>query len=206
MLSSFRKSAKSKFAIVIYALIALSFVVWGIDVTAFNFGSGSYPVEVGEERITVQELDRAFQRDVSQIRQTLGATFTAEQALQFGMMETTLQRLVGQAVLSEAAREIGVGVSEQAVRRAIVSDPSFQNDLGQFDRAAFTQILAMNRYTEAAYVREVERELLRAQLVDSIAAGIAAPAPLLDPISDFRAERRRGSYFVVEREALPEPA
>ena len=143
MLSAFRKSAKSKFAIVIYALIALSFVAWGIDVTAFNFTSSSYPVEVGEERITVQELDRAFQRDVSQLRQNLGGAFTAEQALQFGMMESTLQRLVGQAVLSEAAREMGVGVSEQTVREAITSDPSFQNELGQFDRAAFTQILAI---------------------------------------------------------------
>ena len=206
MLSAFRKSAKSKFAVVIYALIALSFVVWGIDVTAFNVTSGSYPVEAGDERVTVAQLDRAFQRDISQIRQNLGANFTTEQALQFGMMETTLQRLVGQAVLNEAARDMGVGVSEQAVRRAIVSDPSFRNDLGQFDRSAFTQILAMNRYSEAAYVQEVERELLRAQLIDSLAAGIAAPAPLLGPISDFRAERRRGSYFVVKSESLADPA
>ena len=205
MLSALRKSAKSRFAIVIYGLIALSFVVWGVDVTAFNFNSGSYPAEVGDERITVAQLDRAFQRDVAQIRQNLGAGFTAEQALQFGMMETTLQRLVAQAVLSEAAREMGVGVSEQAVRQAIITDPSFQNDLGQFDRAAFTQILAMNRYNEAAYVHEVERELLRAQLIDSVAAGITAPAPLSDPISDFRAERRRGSYFVIETEKLPDP-
>ena len=64
----------------------------------------------------------------------------------------------------------------------------------------------LNRYSEAAYVEEVERELLRAQLIDSVAAGIAAPAPLLEPISAFRAEQRRGSYFVVETEQLPDPA
>jgi len=85
-----------------------------------------------------------------------------------GLDRLVIGQLVSEIVLDETAHKLGLNISDVEVAKQIKTDPAFAGPGGQFDRLQFEQIIRNNGYTEARYVAEQRRRLIRRQLSGTI--------------------------------------
>lgn len=193
MLAGIRTFSKSIFAKIIFGVIALSFVIWGLNASMLNLGTSREVAEIGSQRITPVELDRAFQRSVQNMRNMFGPNFNQQQAIQMGLLNNTVQSLVSQKILREDAKNIGIGISDDKVREQIFSSDSFKDPAtGQFSRDRFMQALYQAGYTENEFINGVRGDMMSQQVVDSLTSPATVPDIMARQIVAYRNEQRSG--------------
>jgi peptidyl-prolyl cis-trans isomerase D len=198
MLAGIRTFSKSIFAKIIFGVIALSFVIWGLNASMLNLGTAREVAEIGSQKITPVELDRAFSRSVQNMQSMFGPTFNQQQAIQMGLLNNTVQSLVSQKILREDARNIGIGISDEAVRDRIFSSDSFKDPTtGQFSRDRFMQALYQAGYTENEFINGVRGDMMSQQVVDSLTSPATVPDIMARQIVAYRNEQRSGSFFTL---------
>ena len=198
MLAGIRTFSKSIFAKIIFGVIALSFVIWGLNASMLNLGTSREVAEIGSQKITPVELDRAFQRSVQNMRNMFGPNFNQQQAIQMGLLNNTVQSLVSQKVLREDARNIGIGISDEKVRDQIFSSDSFKDPTtGQFSRDRFMQALYQAGYTEQEFINGVRGDMMSQQVVGSLTGTASVPDIMARQIVAYRNEQRSGSFFAL---------
>ncbi len=187
MLQTLRGSVGSIFIKVLFALLVLSFGIWGIGDTFFFGLSDKGAARVGDRKVSLEEVDAAFRREVARLRPL---NIDANRARQMGVLDQVVTTLVGRALLAEETDRLGLDISDKTIAEAIRKDPGFRNELGQFDRNRFAQALAAAGYTEAGYVDGLRRDLTRDQLVLSVTPGRSVPAAATQVLFRWRQERR----------------
>lgn len=202
MLDSLRKSAGSWVVKILFAILVLSFAVWGIGDIFRAPGRDTVVIEVGDRDITAHELTTEYQRSLEQARRTFGETLDAETARKLGFLERVIQTVVGRALFDAAAGDLGLAVSDDMVRETIREDPAFKGPGGAFDRFTFERLVQQAGYSEETYVDAMRRDLARGQLVSSIRAGAAAPRVLGDRLYRLRQEKRVASTVLVADGAM----
>ena len=207
MLNVLRKQAGSWVVKVLLMLLVVSFAVWGIGDVFFGGGQNPTVAKVGDTEISTGELSEAFNRSLSNLQRRLGTTIDREQAIQLGLMQQALQDLITRRLVALQARDMGITVADDTLRRLITEDPAFQS-AGQFDRSRFDQLLTVNGLSEQGYLASLRQDLVRTTLTGSIAGAVEAPEALVDAIYRYRHEQRRGRHLPIRSSAitdLPEP-
>jgi len=207
MLQQMRSGAASWIAKGLMVLLILSFGVWGIADYVRGFGGSGDVAKVGSVAIGQGEFADAFRREVNNLRRRFGSAFSSEQARQLGLDESVLNRLVEDKLYVQAARGLGISVSDQQVRDTIMNAPTFKSMTGQFDRLAFDSYLRTEGYTEAMLVALLREDIARTYLVGSLFGSVtAAPKSMTDALLAYRLERRLAEYVIVDATKLPAPA
>ncbi|MDY8108660.1 peptidyl-prolyl cis-trans isomerase [Fulvimarina sp. 2208YS6-2-32] len=207
MLNTLRNATTGWTAKILLVLLVASFAVWGIG-DVFRAGNQNAVLSVGQTEVSLQEYALAYRQASSGISRQLGRPLTAEEAEVFGIDQTVLSQLVSGAILTEQARSIGLGISDQRLARLIADDPSFQDASGSFSRAQFRNLLSEVGLREADYIAFQEDAAMRTQIVDAVTNGIVLPKAYEQAIGLFNGERRNVSYISVGPAALdgePEP-
>src|SRR5262249_47542887 len=89
--------------------------------------------------------------------------------------------------------------SDAEVARQITTDPTFLGPNGQFDHTRFEAVIRNAGYTEARYVAEQRRRLLRRELAATIASGMDAPNALVEAANRYQNEQRSIEYVLLDR-------
>jgi peptidyl-prolyl cis-trans isomerase D len=203
MLQAIKERAQGWVAWAIVILISIPFALWGIQ---SYLGVGSAPVvaKVDGAKITERQLDRNVQRARMQLRERLGAAYDPDLFAAAELREQIRERMIRDAVLLEASYDMGLRVSDQAVRAAILSEPAFQSD-GIFDKATYERVLRLQGLTPAAYEEQLRQGLLSTQLARAVtASGFTTDAELASAIRLLR-QRRDIAYLVLPQAGfLPE--
>ncbi|PKR59555.1 peptidyl-prolyl cis-trans isomerase [Thalassospira lohafexi] len=200
MLAGIRNFSKSIFAKIIFSVLALSFVGWGLNASMLDLGTSRQVAEIGNQSITPVELDRAFQRSVQNMRNVFGPNFNQQQAVQMGLLNNTVQSLVSQKIMREDARDKGIGISDEKVRDAIFASDNFKDPATkQFSRDRFMQSLYAAGYTEQEFIDGVRGDLMSQQIVGSLTGTAAVPEVMAQQIVAYRNEQRSGSFFTLNR-------
>ena len=198
MLAGIRTFSKTIVAKIIFGVIALSFVIWGLNASMLNLGTSREVAEIGSQKITPVELDRAFQRSVQNMQSMFGPSFNQQQAIQMGLLNNTVQSLVSQKILREDARNIGIGISDEAVRDQIFSSDNFKDPTtGKFSRERFMQALYQAGYTENEFINGVRGDMMSQQVVSSLTSAATVPDIMARQIVAYRNEQRSGSFFAL---------
>jgi peptidyl-prolyl cis-trans isomerase D len=189
MLERIRKLARSPIAVALIIVpIIAAFALFGIS-DIFR-GTGDAVALVGEERVTVSELNRAYERELQTIQRE-NPRFTREQADEIGLGEQVLQGLVARAAVDAKARQLGLAVSDVELRDTIQSLPVFRNAFSdQFDRQTYESVLAQNQMTPTMFERDVRGDIRRSQYLTSVLAGLDAPDVLARARHAYAEERR----------------
>ncbi|MBO6781858.1 MAG: SurA N-terminal domain-containing protein [Alphaproteobacteria bacterium] len=208
MLEAMRNATKSWVMKIILGLLALTFVVFfGSDFGGGGHGGGSSGassvVEVGDQNFTIHQVSRAFNEEIRQVSARTGQRIDQETAVNIGLLDQAIARLVTESLFDQAAQNLGVAASQEAAVDAIRSLPQFQDATGRFSRAQFEAFLANQGQSEAAFVNDVQFDLLRNQYVGTLQNAMTAPAPLHESLYNRRAERRVADVLTVP---LAEPA
>lgn len=205
MLDTFRKASKSWFVKLLFALLALSFLAWGIEgLRGGMFGRGP-AIEVGKVQVSAQEVMVEFKREVERLNPMFGGKLTAEDARKLGFMDRAIENMITRILIEEAGRRLGLAASEDNVVARIAADPNFRNEKGEFDRARFRFALQRAGLSEKEFVRQERANLVRTQLAEGLSGGIKAPVTLVDPLSRYREERRVAETILLRDDSLPLP-
>lgn len=174
---------------IIVALLIAAFALFGV--TDVFTGGGNAAVLVGPERVSVQELQRAYDRRLQQIQRE-NPRFTREQAEQFGLGEQVVQEMTAMAAIDAKTGELGLSLSDQRLFESVRAIEAFQNPFsGDFDPQTYAVLLRDNGYaTERLFEADLSEEMTRAQYLNAILGGVAAPEMLARTRRAYEEERR----------------
>jgi len=126
MLQHIREGVGRWVAGVILALIAVTFVFFGVDMSSVG---ASFAARVNGEPIPLLEFERALQAQQAEYADLYRMEFTEE--LQLELRASVLERLVRNEALLQRAEAAGYGVSNAQLMDAVRQRPEFQVD-GEF--------------------------------------------------------------------------
>ena len=198
MLQALRTHLGSYIVKILFAFLVGSFAIWGIGDVVRAIANPERPAVVaGNQEITANEIGKAFQSQVSQLRQRMGGRFTAEQAAQFGVLDQTVERLVSDTLYDQEARRLGLEVGPDLIRDQIRREPAFKDSTGVFHPSAFAQALRNAGLAEQEYVRMIRQGVDRQMVAGAIEAGASAPKALVVALERYRSERRTAETVTI---------
>ncbi len=206
MLSAIRNSLNSWIVKALFLLLIASFAVWGIgDFVGGGRGADRSVAKVSGSRVSLAEATEAFQRDLAQIRRSVGGQFEPTGPVREALAEAALGRLVALRALDAEAEARGVLVPDEALREAVFSAPAFRGADGRFSRVQFQAFLRNNGLTEDRFLALLRSDLARGQLIGTVRVGATAPSSLAATLLAYRAERRVADLVELPFVAAPAP-
>ena len=182
MLNVLRKNLKSLKWILV--LVSLSFVMYlgayfdrdsllGRPRAGANQDWAAY---VGDTKISSLELERRVGNLEETYRQQLQGQFESlRKALR--LPQAALNQLVTKELMLREARRVGLSVSPEEIRVAILSHPAFRSEKGHFiGKERYEQLLAANNLSVAGFEKSMADDIL----VEKWQAMVTGPALVTD--------------------------
>jgi peptidyl-prolyl cis-trans isomerase D len=182
----------------VLALIAISFTIWGIGDIFRGFGRSSL-ARIGNTEVSIEQFRQHYSDRLQQLSRQLSRPISLDMARKMGLDRQIVAQLFAEITLDERAKMLKLGISDAEIVRRIMAEPGFRGPDGRFDRVRFEQIIRQAGFTEARYVAEQRRELLRRQLVSTILSGTILPKAAIDAFERFQNEQRSIEYVVLDR-------
>ncbi len=196
MLQAMRSGIGSWFVKIFLGLLVMSFAIWGVG-DMFRTAIDTSVAVVGNIKITDFAFTREFNQQLQLLRSQFGGRMDTETALQLGLADTVINRMVSRAALDQATSDLGILIPDSHVVREIQLNPAFQNQFGDFDRISFGQILYRMQLSEPQFVEMTRGDIARTELINSLVAGAAAPKSLIDALYRHRNEKRGAEFFII---------
>ncbi len=172
MLDFLRKGATSWAVKILFLIIIIVFVFWGIG--TFRASRVDLLAKVNGEPITVKEYRALYQFRYQQLRQMLGERLNEELLKSLRFREQVLEELIKRRLLEETARQMGIKVSPEEVRLAIAQLPAFQAN-GAFSFARYQAILRDMGLLPKDFEESVKADLLESRIKHFLTAPVFAP-------------------------------
>lgn len=191
---------------ILIGLLVVAFAVWGVN-DVFTARAGNSVLTIGDAKVSAQDFEDAFERELQTINRDQGSSITNQEAYDRGMHNRVLQGLLTDTVIGIDADELGVGVNRRVARNVVKEIPSFQNELtGEFSEEKLNNRLAQNRITRKQFEDDIFRSLRRQQTVPAIVGGLEAPADFATQRYNFVTEQRKAQILTITKDAVPAPA
>ncbi len=170
----------AKYFYVLFFIVILSFVFWGVGTVDKSGDGGNIVAEVGKFKITGEEYWRTYDRMFNFYRDIYKDKFDDEMQKKLKLKEGVLYSLVDNRVLLIAAKENGITVTDDELNEAIRSEPAFMRN-GSFDSEVYQNRLRLMRLTPETYEFAKRQELTLAKMRRLIE--LAASVPSSDELS-----------------------
>lgn len=196
----------SLLAKILFGVLIVAFGAWGVADMLRRSPEHQAVIKVGDVEIDGRQVKRAFVTELRRLREQFGSQLTAADAQKFGVFDQVVSQLASRALLDAAAKDMNVGVSDQAVQDLITSNAAFQGPDGKFSPERFRRVLESNNYRETDFVSGTRNDMIRQRILESVRAPVVAPTILVDTLIRYEGERRVADTFIVEAKAMPQPA
>ncbi len=170
-------------------LIVPSFIFFGVQgYSSFGDGSAATVAEVGGRNISRAEWDAAHQRSVDRMRRD-------RPELDIGLLDApqwrriTLDTLVRERVLIEAADELKLAPSDARLQRLFVSDPNFAS-LRNADGSVNRELLAAQGLDSQTFASQLRLDYSVRQVLGGVATTALATPAVADAALDAVLQRR----------------
>jgi peptidyl-prolyl cis-trans isomerase D len=126
MLGFMRKHARSSFIKIIFWMLIAVFVFWGVGVMVAGGDKVNVAAMVDGEPITVQTYARAHERMQRVYRELYKENLSPQLLAQLNLGQRALDDLVTEMLLKREAARLGLQVTDDEVREAILDIPTFR--------------------------------------------------------------------------------
>lgn len=175
MLERIREGAQGPWAMAIIALIVLSFVFAGVG-SYLSAPASTAVATVNDEEISANDLERAYQNQRAQMEAQFGegiASLFSDSTYLAQFRADVLDRLIGDVLLKQHAKELGLRVGDQQIQDAIVNMQEFQVG-GQFSNERFLAIIRQAGFQPSEFSDYMRREMIREQLIRAVSGSAFA--------------------------------
>src|SRR5215472_11790735 len=204
MLQAIRSRAGSYVVKGLFALLILTFGIWGIGDIFRTRGTDTVIATVGDHSIRAEELQTALRRALEQLSARFGSAIDMQQAKQLGLVDQTLAQLIDRSLIDQEVARLQLDISDDQIRNVITANPSFRGSDGRFDRALFGAVLAANNLTEDQYVALLRHDIPRNDLLHAVTAGAVTPQPVVDLLYAYRNEKRTADIVSLPVSGVPD--
>jgi peptidyl-prolyl cis-trans isomerase D len=165
VLNHLRKYSSSTGVKILYGLLALSFLIWGVG--AVNMARVDVVAQVHGDRITRQQLDSETTMLQRRFEEMLkGATLPRS----LDLRGRALDQLIDNALLRHEADRLGLEVTESELVSAITSMPELQEN-GRFNRDLLERVLQMQR-DRGEFENQVRQDLINQRIRSLVVDGV----------------------------------
>ena len=203
MLEKIREGSQGPVAKVILGAVILSFALAGIG--GYLGQTTEQPVaEVNGVKISQTEFSRAFQNERARLEQQFGEYFAqiaADPNYMTQIRQGVVDRLVQQELQTQLAAELGLRVSDESVKKAILELPYFQIG-GQFNNDRYLQVIRQMNFQPDAFREYLREEMTRSQLISAVAGTDFALNSELTNAVALQQQTRSIDYVVISKESL----
>ncbi|MDF7680354.1 peptidylprolyl isomerase [Enterobacteriaceae bacterium ESL0689] len=169
MMDNLRTAAGSVVLKIIFVIIIVSFVLTGVS--GYLIGNGkSYAVKVNGQEISRRLFENAVATERSKMQQQAGEQFAelaADENYMKSLRQRVLNRLIDEALLDQYARKLGITVSDDQVKQAILQAQVFQTD-DKFDNKRFTETIRRMDITTEQFAQALRTQLTTQQLAEAV--------------------------------------
>lgn len=182
---------------VVLGVLALSFAIWGIGDIFRGFGRSAL-AKVGRTEIGIEQFRTHYTDRLQQIGREIGRPISMDQARAVGLDRQVLGQMITETLLDEHTRQMGLNISDADIAKSIMNDPNFRGASG-FDRRRFEAIIRQAGYTEPRYVAEQRRQILRQQIINTVAGEVTVPKAVVEAVHRYSNEERSIDFVVLDR-------
>jgi peptidyl-prolyl cis-trans isomerase D len=200
MLDSIRTNAQSWFIKLLFALIIIVFVFWGVS--GLNNAPQSAAIcTVNGEAITLPQFYRQLEAQMETIRAENPAMGQEESDSVIASLEVPLRdRMILETLLLQECARLGLVVTPQELRRAVGQMPGFQNEKGEFDPERYTAALKNRGMQPGEFEDELRRSFLSVKIRDAITGTVAVSTEEARDVFNYQAEQRVLDAIVFKTE------
>ncbi|MDF2179590.1 SurA N-terminal domain-containing protein [Aliiglaciecola sp. CAU 1673] len=169
MLERIREGAQGFWAKAILGLVILTFALAGVG-SYLNAKSDNPVATVNGEDIPQSSLERAYQNERARMESQYGEAFAdlmADSEYMKSFRSGLVDRLIAEKLIEQTAKDMGLRVSDQQIRDAIVSMPEFQI-AGTFNNERYLAVLRQAGFQPADFRDLMRRDMTRQQVVRAV--------------------------------------
>jgi peptidyl-prolyl cis-trans isomerase D len=206
MLDALRRGSTGTVAKILFAVLVVSFAIWGIGPVFRDFGRGSL-AKVGDQDIRVEDFQRQLQNEIHIISRQTGRRLSMEEARTAGLDNRILAQLMAWAAVEQHAAQLDLALSNEALIEQLKKDPAFKGPDDKFSKFKFENVLNQMGLSERGFLKLRRRDELREQLTSALIDAIAVPDEMVDLVNAWREEKRVAEYFAIDaaKITVPEP-
>jgi peptidyl-prolyl cis-trans isomerase D len=202
LLESFRKGQRL-LSLIFVSVIGLVFVFFlgvggGVGPST---PSGNTIVQLDDLRLTSRDFAREKSNTEARLRQELGDSYDQIGADRY-VDSQALASLLNSVVLSAAAKEMGLDVTQDELRRIVQTNPQFIDADGRFSPEAFDRFAGYEFGSQRAFIQSFTRSLLGQKLVWLLIGQTTLSDAEVDLRSRYELEEVRIAYVSVDASTL----
>ena len=170
MMDNLRTAANSVVLKIIFGIIIVSFILTGVSSYLIG-GNNTYAAKVNGQEIGRGQFENAVAGERNRMQQQMGDQFSelaSNENYMKSMRQQVLNRLIDEALLDQYARHLGLGISDDQVKDAILKTQAFQSN-GKFDNTRYNALVNQMGMTADQYAQALRNQLTSQQLINAIA-------------------------------------
>jgi len=195
MLDPMRRYAQSWGIKIVFGLIILVFVFWGVG--SFRGDKASVLATINDEPILIKAYEKAYQENLRLVKNK-NPNVTDKDLQEGGFRWQVFSNMVTTKLLEDQANKLGVTVSAEELRAEIAKIPAFQNESKKFDAKRYENLLKANDVTPGEFEADFRQNLL----LEKLAAYVSLPALVSESearsIFDFMREQAVIHYIAFK--------
>lgn len=203
MLEKIRDGSQGVIAKSILVLVIFSFAFAGVS--SYLGSTTEVPAaEVNGDPVTKAELEQAYQSERARMEQQLGEMFaalSADEKYLESIKQSVLERLVADKLIDQAAVTMGLRVSDEQIKAAILAEPAFQTD-GQFDNERYQAILRQLGYQPQTFRDMMRVDMTRRQLTAALVGTEFVLPGEAKQLAELQGQTRDIRYLIVDSAPL----
>lgn len=193
MLQNIRDNSSGIIAKTIVGLIAITFVITGVNF--FNTSEEDVVIAVvGGVDITQSRYASKLEQERRQLLDILSDQTTVNEDL---LQQSVLNALIQEASATYYAEQLAFGVSDQLIDQVIVEIPQFQIG-GRFDVTAFDRAIAPMGMTRLSFREELRRNLTEYQVKSSVESSVLVTPSEMKLLTALQNQTRSGLVSVID--------
>ncbi|WP_049721628.1 SurA N-terminal domain-containing protein [Gilvimarinus polysaccharolyticus] len=202
MLQTMRDNSKGVVAGILVGLLVIIFALSGAEALFSSANNTQTVMTINGQEITETEVARAIEQQKQQLRSRFGESVPESFLSNENLREPAIENLVRRTLLTQAAANADMTVSDARLNNVITSIPAFQDIDGKFDPNRYQQSLRMLAYTPASYKRELIRDLTVNQLASGVSGSNFVTEPELQHLIELNYQTRDFSFVTFSAEVL----
>lgn len=204
MLLAIRSKSQSWVMWVIVILLIIPFALWGVH-EYFGGGGDVVVAEVDGRELSAREFENTYQRQRQRLQMMLEGRGSLSDLDQKQLRAETLQSMIDEEVVVQAALAGGFRVGDEQLAAAIRQLDVFQED-GRFSQQRYDYWIANMGYSPSGFEQTLRRNMLRAQLRQGLLGSALVTDRSLAEANRLAEQQRSFGVMLVGLEAMKDPS
>ena len=165
MLQAIRNKKNSTVIQIIVGIIVLVFVFWGFGADLLS--NNQTPLTINGQDISIIQYNEAYNKASERLSEQFSGNMPKDFAEKVNLKGQVVNQIIRETLLRQGARQMGIVVSNEEIRKAVESQSAFLVD-GVFNMNRYKEVLAANRMTPTVFEKKLRIDRLSLLAVTAI--------------------------------------